>query len=303
VPASVRERLQQRSRARKEDYQLVLAHYAMERLLYRLSRSEYRDLFVLKGALLFRLWSDKPHRPTRDLDLLGRGEISVARFEQVFRDVCGQPVEEDGLAFDAATIRGQPMKEDQDYQGVRLSLTCRLLNIRIPVNIDIGTGDAITPAPAEVTYPAMLEFPAPSLLAYPRETVVAEKYQAMVMLGITNSRMKDFYDLWVLARQFPFEGPALARAIEATFRRRQTPLPAEAPLALTAAFYEERTKLEQWRAFLTKSKLAGGTGLDQVATVLRAFLLPPTEALVAGAPFEAAWPAGGPWPAAGPAPG
>jgi hypothetical protein len=292
------------ARDRGEDFQLVLTRYALERLLYRLSRSGYRDRFILKGAMLFQLWGPQPHRPTRDLDLLGRGLASVSRFVEVFREVCGQPVEDDGLAFDAGTVAGELMKEDQDYQGVRLDLTCRLGAIRLKVAVDVGTGDAITPAPAEVEYPTLLDLPAPSLLAYPRETVVAEKYQALVVLGMANSRMKDFYDLWILAGRFPFDGLTLSRAVQATFRRRQTSLPAGPPLALTAEFHDDRTKLQQWRAFLNKGKLEGaGTGLDQVVSVLRTFLLPPTEALVAGKPFEGVWPGGGPWRRADPGPG
>ena len=151
----------------------------------------------------------------------GDGDNSIPRFEHIFREVCKLAVEEDGLVFSAESVRGDTIKEDQEYEGLRLNLDCRLENARIPIQIDIGFGDVVTPAATDVTYPVLLDFPAPVLPAYSRESVVAEKFQAMVMLGIANSRMKDFYDLWVLARQFEFQGPLLCQAIRATFERRR----------------------------------------------------------------------------------
>ena len=242
LAASVRQRLMNVARAQKEDFQLILTRYALERLLYRLSQSKYRDVFVLKGAMLFQLWGDQPHRPTRDLDLLGRGENSIPRFERIFQEVCDRPVEEDGLVFNAESVHGETIKEDQEYEGLRLTLDCRLENARIPIQIDIGFGDVVTPATSELSYPVLLDFPAPILAVYSRESVVAEKFQAMVMLGIANSRMKDFYDLWVLARQFEFQGPMLCQAIRATFERRRTSVPAEVPLALSAEFSNDQGK-------------------------------------------------------------
>ena len=236
LPASVRIRLLDRARKAGEDFQLLLTHFVIERLLYRLSQSDWRDEFVLKGAMLFRVWTDKVHRPTRDVDLLGRGDHSVSHVRQVFQNVCALAVEDDGLVFDADSVTAERIKEDQDYEGVRVHCRVRLENAEIVLQIDIGFGDAVTPRSTRITYPAMLEFPAPDLSAYPRQTVVAEKFQAMVALGIANSRMKDFYDLWVLARTFEFDGPTLSRAIQATFRRRKTDVPATPPLALTAAF-------------------------------------------------------------------
>jgi hypothetical protein len=164
LAASVRQRLTNLARAQNEDFQLVLTRYALERLLYRLSQSEHRDVFVLKGAMLFQLWGDQPHRPTRDLDLLGRGDNSITRFERIFREVCELAVQEDGLAFIAASVRGDTIKEDQEYEGLRLTLDCRLENAWIPIQIDIGFGDVVTPAATEVTYPVLLDFPAPSCL-------------------------------------------------------------------------------------------------------------------------------------------
>jgi len=296
LAASVRQRLMNVARTQKEDFQLILTRYALERLLYRLSQSEYRDVFILKGAMLFQLWGDQPHRPTRDLDLLGRGENSIPRFERIFQEVCDLAVEEDGLVFNAQSVRGETIKEDQEYEGLRLTLDCRLENARIPIQIDIGFGDVVTPAASELTYPVLLDFPAPILAVYSRESVVAEKFQAMVMLGIANSRMKDFYDLWVLARQFEFQGPMLCQAIRATFERRRTPVPAEVPLALSAEFSNDQGKQAQWRAFIGKGRLdTGGAGLNEVVDALRGFLMPPAKAIATGGLLEMVWPAFGPW--------
>jgi hypothetical protein len=177
-----------------------------------------------------------------------------------------------------------------------LKLHAYLASARIPIQIDIGFGDAVTPEPDEITYPTLLDFPAPTVKAYTRETVVAEKFQAMVMLGIANRRMKDFYDIWMLSRQFEFSDRVLCPAIEATFERRQTALPEPPPLALTVEFAEDRQKTTQWEAFVRKGKLdAEGKTLPEIADSLRAFLMPPTQALASGMDFEMEWPPNGPW--------
>ncbi|WP_199756746.1 nucleotidyl transferase AbiEii/AbiGii toxin family protein [Tautonia sociabilis] len=296
IAASVRDRLMMLARRQGEDFQHVLTRYVIERLLYRLSRSEHRDEFVLKGAMLFRVWADQPHRPTRDLDLLGRGDASLGAVAQVFRAVCGLAVEDDGLVFDPDSVTADRIREDQQYEGVRLVCRVFLGKARIDLQVDVGFGDAVVPRPAKLTYPAMLELPAPVLKAYPRPAVVAEKFQAMVMLGIANSRMKDFYDLWFLANRFAFDGPELCRAIGATFRRRKTALSAETPLALTAAFGTDAGKSRQWQAFIRKSALdVGGTGLEQVCKFLDGFLMPPVQAIVGETPFDQTWNPGGPW--------
>ncbi len=296
LAASVRHRLLSQARANREEFQFVLIRYALERLLYRLSRSPYHDQFVVKGAMLFRLWSSQIHRPTKDLDLLGYGEQSVARFEQIFRALCAQEVEDDGLVFDAASVWGEQIREDQHYEGLRIHCVARLERARTSLQIDIGFGDAITPAPVAIEFPTLLEFSAPTLQVYPRETVVAEKYQAMVALGIANSRMKDFYDLWFLAHHFSFAGTILTNAIRATFERRRANLPAETPLAWTPAFHDDDVKNQQWQAFVRKSRLpTDGVDLSEIATILKIFLLPPTAALRANESFGKSWPAGGPW--------
>jgi Nucleotidyl transferase AbiEii toxin, Type IV TA system len=296
MAASVRARLADLARKQHEDFQLVLTRYAVERLLYRLTRTEYAAEFVLKGAMLFRLWADQPHRPTRDLDLLGRGEPSVARVRDAFRDVCGTAVEDDGWAFDRDSVTAERIKEDQEYEGVRVTCRAVLGQARVALQIDVGFGDAVTPRAAEATYPTLLELPAPVLRAYPMPTVVAEKFQAMVALGIANSRMKDFYDLWFLAGRFGFHGPTLGRALAATFRRRKTPLPPAPPLALTPEFGTDPAKIKQWQAFVRKSRLdVGGLSLEQVCAFLDGFLMPPAGAVERGEAFDHSWPPGGPW--------
>ncbi len=290
VPASVRQRLMQLSRDRGEDFQFVLTRYGLERLLYRLTQSPQAGQFVLKGAMLFQLWTGQPHRPTRDLDLLGQGTPSTDRLREAFQDICSLPVVDDGLVFRADAVRAEQIKEDDEYQGIRLRIEARLGNARIPLQIDIGFGDAITPGPQAVDYPTLLDFPAPQLPAYPRETVVAEKFQAMVQLAMANSRMKDFYDIWTLARQFEFAGPPLCAAIRATFERRQTALPSLTPLPLTTEFSTDPYKASQWTAFLRKGRLSmSPPRLDEVVALLESFLMPPTLALTANEPWDRAW--------------
>ena len=296
LAASVRRRLTNLSRERGEDFQLVLTNYVIERLLYRISRSEYAERFVLKGAMLFRLWADQPHRPTRDLDLLGRGESSVEAMLSAFRSLCGVAVEDDGLTFDPDTVTAGKIKEDQEYEGVRVECRVHLGQARIALQIDVGFGDAVVPRPVEVTYPAMLEFPAPVIKAYSRQTVVAEKFQAMVALGIANTRMKDFFDLWVLTRTYRFEGDELSKAIQATFARRRTPLPTTPPIALTPEFGSDSAKSKQWQAFVRKGRLdVESVTLAEVCEFLHSFLMPPVSALAASEPFGRVWLPAGPW--------
>lgn len=233
LTASVRQRLLNLSRARGEDFNLVLTRYALERFMYRLSRSSHGQKFVLKGAMLFPLWGGDARRPTRDLDLLGRGQNDVPSLEQTFREVLKTDVEPDGIMFLPESVRGERIREDEEYEGVRLRFEARLGAARVSVQVDVGFGDVVTPAAEETDYPVLLDFPAPRLLAYPRETAIAEKFEAMVKLGIANTRMKDFRDVWVLSREHSFDGVTLSVAISATFRRRGTSLPDGVPLALT----------------------------------------------------------------------
>jgi hypothetical protein len=296
VPASVRNRLVKLAHERQEEFHFVLTRYVLERLLYRLSQSLHRGEFVLKGAMLFSLWSGREHRPTKDLDLLGKGDCSIERCEQLFRDICAQVVEEDGLTILTETVKGERIREDEEYEGVRVTFKVRVDSARVNVQIDIGFGDVITPGVVPVEYPTLLDFNPPVVLAYPRETVVAEKFQAMVHLGMTNSRMKDFFDVTVLSKEFGCDGAILCRAIRATFERRRTALPLEPPLALTAEFSGDDTKQKQWQAFLRKNKLNEAEArLEQVIVTLREFLMPPAKAAARGEAFAMTWPAGGPW--------
>ena len=296
VAASVRNRLLNIARGNGEDFQLVLIRFALERMLFRLSKSKFAKNFVLKGAILFQIWSGESHRPTRDLDLLGYGEPSTERFADLFKSVCSLEVEDDGIKFDADSIQTQTMKEEEEYQGIRIKLKAYLDSVNIPVQIDIGFGDAITPEPLMIEYPAMLEFEAPVLSVYPRETVVAEKFQAMVMLGISNSRMKDFYDIWKLANDFEFNGAILSKAISVTFDRRKTELPFSPPLALTTEFSEDDQKTKQWKAFWKKTGLdIDNLDLAKIVTELEKFLMPVAAAAANKTSFNKDWPKGGPW--------
>jgi hypothetical protein len=275
----------------------VLSRYALERLLYRLGRSPYTDQFVVKGALLFSLWSDHPHRPTRDLDLLGFGSEDANRIQTIFTDLCTQPVDDpDGLIFQQETVQVTPIRETQEYGGLRVAMWALLGQTRIRVQVDIGFGDVVTPTATYADFPSLIGLLAPHVRVYPPETVVAEKYEALVRLGTVNSRVKDFYDLWTLAHERTFSGAILATAIQATFTRRGTPLPVVTPLALTDDFIADPAKLQLWHAFVSRNKLdPAAPTLAATAELLRTFLLPPTQSLFSGESFDHQWTPGGPW--------
>jgi predicted nucleotidyltransferase component of viral defense system len=300
LPASIRQRLLNLSRDRGEDFNLTLTRYGTERLLYRLSQSEFADQFVLKGALLLSLWTDRLRRPTRDLDLLGFGDSSQEALTQLFRDICATDVPDDGLTFHADSVRVTEIRGAQEYGGQRVQMTATLGKARIPLQADIGFGDVITPVAQEIDYPSLLGLPSPRLRVYPRETVIAEKLEAMVSLGMANSRMKDFYDVWMMSRELQFSGWTLARAIQATFQRRRSELPQAVPIALTEEFAGDSAKSTQWRAFLSRNQLdVGGIGLTQIMQEIGLFLIPPVIAAASGQEFEETWPEGGPWIAGG----
>lgn len=295
VAASVRARLRNRARADDRPFQELLQYYGLERFLFRLSRSEFCDRFVLKGALLLRIWDAPMARPTRDIDFLGHTENSVANLEDVVRNICIAEVEEDGLRFDPWNVAGERIKEGAEYEGVRIRFNGLLEKARIPMQLDVAFGDVVHPAVVESWYPSLLGHPEARLLVYPRETVVAEKLQAMVFLGPINSRMKDFYDLWLLSRCFDFDGPTLAEAISGTFSNRGTRIDAD-PVALSSEFHDAPQPSRQWRAFLEKGLVQEAPGsLSEVAHHLRTFLLPPVGALVEGHLFRGVWMAPGPW--------
>jgi predicted nucleotidyltransferase component of viral defense system len=297
VAASVRQRLQNNAKETGRPFQEVLQYFAMERFLYRLSQSSYAERFILKGALMLAAWHAPASRPTRDIDFLARMENNVEDILPVIRYVCTKKVEPDGLVFDMASLAGAVIKEDADYEGVRVTFRAYLQNAHVPMQIDLGFGDVVFPAAVPTDYPTILDYPAPRLRAYCRETAVAEKFEAMTKLGQLNSRMKDFFDIWLLSRQFDFDGPTLAGAVEKTFANRKTPIDPK-PVALTSAFVEDPTKVTQWRGFLRKSRLENvPQELGQVVDALAAFLLPVAEALMESRPFDQFWQAPGNWQA------
>jgi hypothetical protein len=276
IGASVRARLLDRARAERSDFQILLTRYALERLLYRLSVSEHRERFILKGAMLFVIWVTDPFRPTRDLDLLGRGDSDVQAILDAFRAICAQSVPDDGVVFDLDALQAAPIREEVEYGGVRVRTAATIAGARTPIQVDVGFGDAVTPAPLAVDYPTLLDNPAPHLLVYPVETVVAEKFEAMARLGMANSRLKDFYDLWLLSRTFDFDYRALADAVSRTFQRRQTDLPDAPPTGLTDEFAAAWST--EWRAFMGRDRMGAVPGsLAVVVADLRGFLLPLTE--------------------------
>jgi predicted nucleotidyltransferase component of viral defense system len=265
--ASVRQRLFNVAKARNDDFEQILVRYALERLLYRLSLSANADRFVLKGALLFRLWLDLEQRPTRDADFLGTGSAEPAALASIFAELARMHVElEDGLSFDADSVVAEEIRKEAGYPGVRVTLRAELAKARIPVQCDIGFGDAITPAPATRSYPTLLDMAAPRLRVYPLETVIAEKLEAIVKLGAFNSRLKDYFDLWVLMRYERIDEALAAQAVRATFGRRGTNLPTAMPAGLTDDF--AAGKRAAWQAFLRRSGLQA-PDLDEIVAALR----------------------------------
>jgi hypothetical protein len=255
LPASIRARLKNHADTTKQDFNLILTHFGLERLLYRLSISEHAGNYLLKGALLFSLWYDKPKRPTRDADLLGFGADDTATAIAVFRELCQMQIE-DGIVFDPDSVKGAEIRKEAGYGGVRIELLGILDGARVPLQVDIGFGDAVTPAPQTVKYPVLIEdLPAPQLRAYPKYTVIAEKLHAICLLGMANTRMKDYFDLSVLLTDDDIEAGQLAAAVQATFNRRKFDIPITAPAGLSDEFANDLTKQRQWAAFLKKSRL------------------------------------------------
>lgn len=273
--ASVRARLLKISKERKQPFELLLTRYTLERFLYRLSTTAHRGNFVLKGAMLVTTWLENPHRPTRDIDLLGIGNAQPEAILAAFKEVCAIEAD-DGVTFDVQGLTIERNRQDLACGGLRVATNAQIGGARVRVVIDVGFGDAIEPGLNEIELPVLLDQPAPKLRAYAMETVIAEKFQAMVALGRANSRMKDFYDIWFLAKTFTFENDRLNRAIAATFKRRQTEVPVDVPDALTGAFAKDNQKQKQWEAFVS-GVLADPVALDVVVSDLRAFLIPHAE--------------------------
>lgn len=271
---SVQVRLAQHARTIGADPSLVLTRYAVERLLYRLSRSPYADKFVLKGALLLLVWLGETLRPTRDADLLGFGNLSDEALEQIFREVCTAEVEPDAVTYFADSVQLAPIRFEDAYGGRRITLQAQCGAARMTVQVDIGIGDAVTPGPQWLEYPALLDMARPRLRAYPRETVIAEKIHAMVVLGLRNSRMKDYFDVHALLLEAMFDPAQLAQALAATFARRQTTLPSAVPQGLSDEFASDPAKQAQWNAFLRRNRLEA-RALHSVVEKIRSSLAEP----------------------------
>ncbi|NLH47243.1 MAG: nucleotidyl transferase AbiEii/AbiGii toxin family protein [Myxococcales bacterium] len=295
LAASVRQRLLNAAQETSTPFDEVLLRYAMERFLYRLSRSAYASRFVLKGALLLDTWGAALYRPTRDIDLLGRLHNDPEEIASAVKAICIQPVEPDGLVFDADSVRAVRITEEAVYEGVRVSFKGELARARITMQIDIGFGDAVVPAPAKIMLPARFDLPPVRMQGYTRDSVIAEKFETMMKLGIINSRLKDYYDIWLLSQRFEFDGERVATAIKTTFARRGTEFRLR-PTALSEKFVTDPTKVAQWTALRRKARLDDApASLDAIITRLRRFLGPIIKALVEGKTYSGTWPPGGPW--------
>lgn len=279
IAASVRQRLKNRSREKQRDFGLLLVNYGLERLIYRLSVSPYRDRFVLKGGMLITLWAVNNDRTTRDADFLGFGELDDEKLKATFVDIMAIDGE-DGLVFDTANLTVTAIREDQIYGGARLKTVALLENARIPITIDVGLGDALTDPDYTIDYPSLLHQPISNIRAYPPETVIAEKFQAIVMLGVANGRMKDYYDLWALPHVLSIEPAALDAAIAATFARRVTVIPSVAPPGLTIAFSGNDQKAEQWKTYAESIGLEA-VSLSRVVDAIWTYLGPSCARLTA----------------------
>jgi len=253
---SVKDRLLNISRKEGRGFDVLLVRFALERLLYRLSVSEYRERFVLKGGMLVTAWIDDDNRVTRDADFLGYGDANPDKLVADFRAIM-QIEGDDGLVFDADELVATAIREEMEYGGVRLKTAAYLERTRIPVTIDIGFGDALADAAQRLDYPTLLDLPVPHIRSYPPATVIAEKFQAMVALGVLNGRMKDYYDLWAIPRNLEIASEDLDVAIRATFERRGTSIPTERPPGLSAEMMEDEMKQRQWRAYAASVELEG----------------------------------------------
>jgi predicted nucleotidyltransferase component of viral defense system len=296
VAASVRQRLLNLSKQKGEDFTLTLVRYAAERFLYRLSRSAHAEHFILKGALLLATRVNRPYRPTRDIDFLQYGEASKGALSKAIADIANTEVEDDGLLFDLGSLEVEEIRENQDYGGLRVSMNVMLERARIPLQIDVGYGDAVVPATIELEYPTLLGGSTPRVRAYPIETVVAEKVEAIVKLGMSNSRMKDYYDLWLIAGAFAFQGRVLTAAFTATFERRGTTFPASVPVGLTPQFIESPDNAKRWRAFRDTNGVDDApASLRETIDVIAAFVLPAVRAAAERRSHDQDWSAGKGW--------
>ena len=298
VTASIRTRLLNRAKAEQTEFQLFLDRYGCERFLYRLGKSEVRDQYVLKGASLLALWMDEPYRATRDVDLLAFGENDEATVRDVITTICNVSCPEDGIYLDISTLRVSGIREGNRYGGQRATLTAFLGTAKCNVQVDFGFGDVVVPGPEEARLPTLIDgIPAPFLRTYPQVSSIAEKFEAMVHLGIGNSRMKDFYDVWALSENFAYDGPGLQEAVARCFGRRGTPWSAEIPEALTAAYYSNPQVQDYWTAYGHRGELFNSppSAFEVVGDRIQSFLGPVRDSILTGESFEMNWPPRGPW--------
>lgn len=294
--ASVRDRLLNVTSESGQDYNALLTRYGIERLLYRLAASKYRSQFILKGAMLFAAWQHLPHRVTKDVDLLGFGESSPAALKAVFAEICSEAVEDDGVVFDPDSVRAEPIRDEEAYVGVRLTLKGTLGSARLHVQVDIGYGDGFAVEPVMLTIPSLVGMPAPEVRAYRMETSIAEKFEAAVTLGLLNTRMKDYFDLWHLAKSFAFDGQAVSDSIRSTFGRRGKALPQDVPAGFTESFWGDSSRQAMWNSFCRKSvRSTPFPTLEEVVTFVAGFIVPPALAAGKTDSFSQCWEVGGPW--------
>lgn len=295
VATSVRARLATHAKAGGRPFQEVLQYFAMERFLARLSKSDHSDKFILKGGLMFAVWNSSYTRPTKDIDFLAYMANDVDAVADVVREICRIDDQTDGIEFDPKTVTPVVIKEDADYEGVRVTFLGHLESARINMQIDMGFGDVVAPEPEMLTYPTILDHSAPRIRGYPAETVVAEKFQTMVQLGQLNSRIRDFYDIWSISRQFEFNGNTLKHALESTFSHRDTGIEPN-PIAFQEAFTNDSAKQSQWTGFCRKSKIESAPkSLSEMISEIAVFLTPVAEATVDQRTFDSIWKPGGPW--------
>ncbi|RPI77429.1 MAG: nucleotidyl transferase AbiEii/AbiGii toxin family protein [Desulfobacteraceae bacterium] len=293
VAASIRQRLLNMAKTEQRSFEELVRLYAMERFLYRLSRSPHSTKFILKGALMLRVWYADFGRPTMDIDMLGRTSNDPTILQNMVRDICSVQVEDDGLLFDPASVQSEAITKDSEYLGLRILLNARMETMRLRLQLDIGFGDRVYPSPTQVRIPTLLKHPEPVLMGYTMESAIAEKFHAMIELGELNSRMKDFYDVWMLAKQCDFDGHSLGSAIEKTFISRQKMMP-DRIAAFSDSFIE--AKQSQWRAFIRKNRLAGlPEKFVDVVAALERFLKPMAESIKENHTIKGTWKAGGPW--------
>jgi hypothetical protein len=295
VAASIRQRLLNEAKRQNRPFQELLQYFAMERFLYRLSLHPLADRFILKGALLLTAWKAVKSRPTVDIDLSARTTNDHEHTRHWITELCTLAIEDDGILFHLESLEVLRIKEDAEYEGVRVRFDATLASARVPMQIDIGFGDVITPPASRIEYPAILNLPAPMLWTYPKETVIAEKLEAMTMLGLLNTRLKDYFDIWLLAATYDFDGSVLSKAIRATFANRSTAVES-LPVGLTPEFSNSQARQVQWAAFLKRGRFPNAPQeLASVVEAVRSFVVPVLESLNAGDHFGRVWSAGGPW--------